>query len=1090
MFARTKIILLIGAIATATILLFQKGKTKLPAELTPYENQLPKQVSYNKHIRPLLSDRCFKCHGPDLNKRKADLRLDIQENAYAKNPKSGKRAIAPGDLDASEAFRRIMSHDPEEIMPSKESHLSLTQDEKALIGKWIQQGAKYETHWAYVPPVKSPVPTVKNKEWIKNPIDNFILSQLEENRLQPNAEATKETLLRRLSLDLTGLPPTPTQIDSFLSDPTPQAYEHAVDRLLATPQYGERMAVDWMDLSRYADSHGYQDDGWRNVWPWRDWVIKAFNQNMPYDEFIKWQLAGDLLPNPTQDMLLATCFNRNHPQTQEGGVIDEEYRTEYVIDRTNTLGKAFLGLTVECARCHDHKYDPIKQKDFYQLFAYFNNNNETGIVPYNGEAAPTIMLIPDSVKPKLDSFKRLTAPLEAKLLPDNYIKDFQKWLAQAEKTPSKFQLQNDSLLAWLPFDEPDTSKPIQNKVANKLKMTYGGDKDRKPLVVEGKFGKAKQLIGDCAFDINPLLDFERNQSFTISVWVKPLKLGEAGVLFAKTNGDFEGWRGYNVQMNKDLTLQFQMNHVYPANCINISTTEKLTLNDWNHIVLTYDGTSKASGLHLFLNGQEPPRNIITDNLQKSIEHGVKKSNWSYMSFMMGKTERTTLKDIAYDEFKGFSRQLSALEVQELYQNKPGAIAEVLKTPSTNRTKEQTDHLFEYYLLNQDPNYKKVSHELMTIRGKENLLITDQPEVMVFSERKLPRKSYLLKRGAYDAPADEVSANTPSFLPASATNTQQNRLTLVNWLTDPQNPLFARVTVNRFWANYFGKGICASIDDFGSQGSLPTHPELLDYLAITFRESGWNVKALQKLIVMSATYRQSSNIPPQQSAQSAEKDPDNKLYSRGPSFRLSSEMVRDQALAASGLLVKTIGGKSVYPYQPAGLWEALATRNATTYKQQHGDSLYRRSLYTIWKRSVPPPSAITFDASEKYACTVKRQKTSTPLQALILMNDPQYMEAARFLAERMMREGGPTPSNRITFAYKALITRAPRPDEITLLTQMYQQSLTNLKKNPDRAAKLLTTGEKKPDKSLNQTELAANTLIASTLLNFEETIVRH
>jgi len=1046
---------------------------------------LPAQVDFNFHIKPILSDRCFACHGPDANKREGNLRLDTEAGAFAALDSLGKRhAIVAGDLGRSELFGRITTKDPELMMPPPNSNLKLSEAEVALLARWIDQGAKWKEHWSFTAPQKPELPVVKAKDWVKTPLDQFVLKRLEDKSLQPAPEAPKETLLRRAAFDLTGLPPGVAEVDAFLKDTSPDAYEKAVDRLLASPHYGERMAVEWLDLARYADSHGYQDDGMRNSWPWREWVINAYNRNLPYDRFITWQLAGDLMPEPTKDQLLATSFNRNHSQTQEGGVVDEEYRVEYVADRTNTFGKAFLGLTVECARCHDHKYDPISQKDYYSLSAFFNNNHDAGIIPYNGEASPTLILPDSAAEEKLKFLREQIAPLEKTLQPATHGEPFERWLADAEKSPEAFSTRPAGLLGWFAFEEPQKEEALKNKVKGKLKGKITGDLSNKPVVVEGKRGKARKFIGDAGMEFTEELNFDRHQPFSLSIWVNVLKEGEQGMIMGKSNGEFEGFRGYRLVLNKNNTLSVSLSYVWPANCIDLMTTNKLTTNRWHHVALTYDGSSQASGVQLFLDGREAPRTVLADNLHKSLLYGEKKTNWYKRPFEMGTFFQGSIRNVAVDEFMAYSRQLAPAEVKEL-SGENGYISGLLRLPRTQRTDAQTRDLFGYYLLNFDQAYARQLAALTKLRDEENQLLTDQPEVMIMQERPVKLPTYLLDRGAYDAPKERVNPNTPAKLVAFDRKQPANRLGLARWLLDKNHPLTSRVTVNRFWAMCFGKGLVSTVDDFGNQGTMPTHPELLDFLAVQLMESGWDVKAFMKMLVTSATYRQSSvPSPPALAA-----DPDNALLSRGPSFRLSAEQIRDNALAASGLLVRKIGGPSVYPYQPAGIWEALATRNATSYKQGEGDDLYRRSLYTVWKRSSPPPSMMNFDAPDRYLCVVKRQKTATPLQSLVLMNDPQFVEAARKLAERMMREGGDAPEARISYAYKALTSRAPRPGELNLLKQLYSEELTDFAKDPKKIKELLQTGASKWDTSLPPAELAACTMVATTVMNFDEFVMK-
>lgn len=1116
-------------------------RESLPPELAAVESKLPEKVDFNLHIKPLLSDRCFKCHGPDKNNQKANLRLDTPEGAFAAlsakdSHRNAEVAIDPGSLSGSEVFHRITSTDPEYMMPTPESNLSLSLEEKALIAKWIQQGAEYKPHWSLIAPQQVSLPKVANQNWAKKPLDYFILEKLEKKKLPPGTLASKEQWIRRVSFDLTGLPPSPQEIDQFLKDPASNAYEKAVDRLMASPQYGERMAAEWLDLARYADSHGYQDDGMRNAFPYRDWVIKAFNQNLPYDKFVTWQLAGDMLPNPTRDMLVATCFNRNHPQTQEGGVVDEEYRVEYVADRTNTFGKAFLGITIECARCHDHKYDPISQKDYYQLFAFFNTNNDSGIIPYNGEASPTVILTSTEADQKLKFIRDKMKPLVHNLKNEKYQAAFETWLAEAEKSPERIVPLKLAQLGHFSFDEyrkhvdreikprpipnykppipkeapkpapkkkeakktspPQPSPPIEhqmrdlvNHVPNSTLFGYvSGDLDRKPELVSGRFGKALQFKGDAGVDFSREVDFDREEPFSISIWFKSLNAGEQGTIFGKCNGEFEGERGYRCRIQKDGTLMVTMSYVWPDNCIDIRTLDKLKPNTWYHLALTYDGSSKAQGLKFFINGRRANHKVLSDNLHKSIRYGENKSHWDRwtdMPFMLGKDSRGSVKDLLVDELTMYHRQLSELEVQELA-GLPETVKAVLKTPKIQRKPDQVDKLREFYLLNgYNPDFNQTLTALTQFRDQENQILTDQPEVMCMHEAKERKPTYVLARGAYDAPTVAVNPTVPSNILPFDSRLPRNRLGLAQWLFDERNPLTSRVFVNRVWMMCFGKGLVSTQEDFGNQGALPSHPELLDYLAVDFRKHNWDIKRLLREIVLSATYRQVS-VPTKAAMQL---DPGNDLYSRFPVYRLSAEMVRDNALAVSGLLVTKIGGKSVYPYQPPGIWEALATRNLTSYVQGTGEDLYRRSLYTVWKRSSPPPSMLTFDAPDRYACVVRRQKTSTPLQALVLLNDPQYVEAARKLAERMFKEGGESIDNQIVHGFRYCTSRMPKAQEIALLKSLFEEEVIDFRKNKNRASELLRVGESKSDPSIETTQLAALTVVANTMLNFDEFVMK-
>jgi len=1035
-------------------------------------------ISFNYDIKPILSDRCFACHGPDANKREADLRLDTPEGAYAalaENP--GHFAIVPGDADDSEIFLRITSDDPELKMPPPESNLSISEQEVALIRAWIEEGAKYEAHWSFIPPTKTALPEVQNANWPKNEIDHFVLAQLEEKQWTPTEEAEKATLLRRLSFDLSGLPPTVTEVNNFVADTTSEAYEKAVDQLLASERYGERMASEWLDVARYADSHGYQDDGMRNMWPWRDWVIQAFNKNLPYDNFILWQLAGDMLPDADKEQVLATGFNRNHLQSQEGGIVDEEYRVEYVADRTNTLGKAFLGLTLECARCHDHKYDPISQKEYFEMFAFFNNVNEAGQIPYMGEASPTLILTTEEAEAQLKFIEENLEELEKKISPENYKQDFKNWKKDLHKDTS---VKISKALGHYPLDKLSGEK-FNNLADNRHPASMRvKQKGQEPEITEGRFGKGLRLMGDSYVDMGEQIGyFDRHQPFSISIWYKPLKDSLEGPLFSRSGGLFNGNRGYDFMLLADGKISVSLNHTYPANGIEVQSDITLSKNQWHHLVITYDGSSKAKGVHVYANGQKLALRVMSDNLKQSIiYYGKYKKGWGGSgNLQIGKRFEETLDGAVVDEFMVFDSRLSELEVRKLYDNSTS-----LKSVLTDKDEQL---LFDYYLHLFNKEYQLNLQELTAAREKENELLTEQPEVMVMQERRHPRKTYLLNRGAYDAPTQEVQPNTPEVIMPFPEDLPKNRLGLAQWLIHEDNPLTARVAVNRYWQMLFGRGLVNTSDDYGNQGELPTHPELLDWLAVDFRESGWDVKVLLKKMVMSATYRQSS-VPAQELL---EQDSENVWLARGPSYRMPAEMIRDNVLAASGLMADSIGGPSVKPYQPPGLWKELATRNATVYEQDSGQNLYRRGLYTIWKRSSPPPSMISFDASEKYLCVVKRQKTSTPLQALVLLNDPQYVEAARILAERMATEGGAATETQISYGFQALTSRRPDKQELSLLKQLYEEEHQVFQSDPQSADSLLQVGDYPVNAELDKPKLAALTIVASTLVNYDEAIFK-
>ena len=1082
---------------------------------TPAVAGVPDVVDFNFHVRPILSDRCFACHGPDDRARKAGLRFDREEIAFGKLP-SGHRAIVSGRPGRSALVERILSTDPAVMMPAPASRLTLDEREKAILVRWIEQGAEWKPHWAFIPPAKLVPPEVKAASWARGEIDRFVLATLETRGMPPSPEADRETLIHRLTLDLTGLPPTLEEIDAFLVDRSKDAYEKVVDRLLASPAYGEHMAAEWLDLARYADSHGYQDDGMREMWPWRDWVISAFNRNLRFDRFITWQLAGDLLESPTEEQLLATGFNRNHMQSQEGGVVPEEYRTEYVVDRVNTLGRAFLGVSVECARCHDHKYDPIAQKDFYRLFAFFNNVNETGQIPYSGVPSPTVIVTDAAAREKLAAIQGRIQSLEAETRVDRTAVDrgFATWLARGARSAGEAVAFPPRLVVHLPLDrgepgrEPE-KRPEKEKGKNEEEgkpggtrgkkvlrfanladprrpASLGGDQDRVPRTVGGKVGRAQTLVGDSDIGVGPKVAvFERNQPFSLGLWIRVEKEGVAGPLVARSGGLPNGNRGYEILLRADGTLSAGLHHVFPDNSIEIETVAAISPGDWHHVALTYDGSSRASGLRLFLDGQAAPSRAIVDNLRRSILHDGKKKNWdSPPSLRIGRRHDQTLADVSVDELRVYDAQLTAFEVAGLA-GAPGTLVRALTRAPAERTVAEQAALREHYVLRVEPGLEAKRQALVAARGEENALLTSLPEVMSMRELPTPRATFVLARGAYDAPTERVEPGTPEAILAFPKDLPRNRLGLARWLLDPKHPTTARVIVNRYWALFFGRGLVATPADFGSQGRLPTHPELLDWLATSFVDSGWDLKALQRRIALSATYRQSSVAD----AEALEKDPANEWLGRGPAYRLSAEEIRDGALAASGLLVRRIGGPSVYPYQPPGLWEELATRNATSYVLGRGEDLHRRSLYTVWKRTSPPPSAVAFDAAERLSCTVKRQRTSTPLQALVLLNDPQYLEASRVLAERMIREGGASRAQKIAYGFRLLTGRRPDDGELALLESLGAEESAAFARDPRSARALLAVGEGAAKGPLAPAETAAFAVVASTMMNFDGAVFK-
>jgi hypothetical protein len=1039
---------------------------------------LPETVDFNFHVKPILSDRCFKCHGPDDAARKAGLRLDTAEGPYAKL-ESGTRAVVPGRPRRSELVRRILSDDPDVMMPAPESHLTLSDYEKALLIQWVDEGAEWRPHWSFTAAVQPTVPDSGPQTTARNEIDHFVLARLAAHGLSASPEASKETLIRRVSLVLTGLPPTVDEVDAFLGDPSADAYTRVVDRLLASPAYGERLATEWLDVARYADSHGYQDDGMRQMFPWRDWVIGAFNRNMPFNEFVTWQLAGDLLPDPTPEQRLATAFNRHHMQSQEGGIVAEEYRVEYVVDRVSTVGTALMGMSLGCARCHDHKYDPVTQREFFELSAFFNNNNDAGQIPYSGVPSPTVILPDDQAKAALEAMALERPTLERAAALDNPAFDagFAAWLKRrSDNTPLP------PPVVHLPLDGPRGQYP--NHARPREAATLSGDKDRVPEVVQGRIGQAQRLVGDSSIQLPSGTGFfDRQEPFSFGLWVRVDQTGAAGPLVVRSGGPFNGFRGYTLFLEADGRLRAGLHHVAPDNSIEIETTTPLVTGAWTHVAFTWDGSSRAAGLRLFVDGTVPPVRVVIDNLQRSIMRSGIKDNEHWGSIdplRIGGLAEETLQDVSVDDLRVYATTLTPFEVRALAGAATPLAAALAKS---GRSPSEDAALREHYVRRVAPGYPEAMRALTALRRRENDVLTGQIEVMVMRERAEPRPAFVLARGAYDAPGERVGPGTPAALLPFADDLPRNRLGLARWLLDRKHPLTSRVIVNRYWAQIFGRGLVPTVDDFGSQGRLPSHPELLDWLALRFVDSGWDLKALIRQMVMSATFRQISVAD----VSAREADPDNEWLARGPSYRLSAEQIRDTALRASGLLVTKIGGPSVYPYQPKGLWEELATRNATTYAQGSGDDLYRRSLYTVWKRSTPPPSAISFDAGERMMCTVARQRTTTPLQALILLNDPQYVESARALAENVLRHGGASADERVGFAFRRVTSRAPSATERAQLTGLYATSREHFAAHPSKAVELRRVGERAIDATLDPVEVAAWTVVANTILNLDEVV---
>ncbi len=1029
------------------------------------QSRADERVSFDRDIRPILSDKCYFCHGPDAKERKADLRLDDESSAKAS-------AIVAGRPSESELIARIFSEDADTLMPPPTSKLALTDNEKRKLRAWIEQGAEYAQHWAFIAPKVGPLPSVKQVEWCKNELDHFVLSQLEKQGLKPSNEADRETLIRRVTLDITGLPPTLEEIDAFVADQEDGAYERLVDRLLKSERYGERMAVEWLDVARYADTYGYQNDRYRAMWPWRDWVVQAFNQNLPYDQFIVWQIAGDLLPNATREQILATAFNRNHRQTNEGGSVEEEFRAEYVADRVNTFGATFLGLTLECCRCHDHKYDPLTQRDYYQLASFFNSIDESGLYSHFTDATPTptLQLTTDQQAVELESLRKQIT--EQQTLVEAVAKrkaaEVKEWVSKLAPaaTDSLRELIGNAtkpnLIGDYPFEVLEG-----NKVTNRAKADSQGSASESPKIESGRIGNGLLLSGEDNVSFKTGGDFTRNDPFTISLWLNAPRHFDRAVIFHRSQAWTDsGSRGYELLLENG-RLSVGLIHFYPGNAIRIVAKDKLPTQVWKQVTVTYDGSSRAAGVRLFLDGQAVECDVVRDCLTKNIhDPGVK-------DLTIGQRFRDVgFKDGRVDEFKVFDRELTPLEVKYLF-------ASDSQTPVTEEA--LTDEAYgDFFLRTQDDEYRQELSKLRQLRVRYSEVNDPIQEIMVMRETH-PRPTFILARGAYDAPLEPVDRDTPKSMLRMKAEWSKDRLGLANWLVDPDHPLTARVAVNRFWQVTFGVGLVSTAEDFGLQGATPSNPELLDWLSNHFVKSGWNVKQLLKLIVTSATYRQQSN-PTKELLQA---DPENRLFARGPAHRLSAEMIRDLALASSGLLIDTLGGPPVKPYQPEGLWEE---KSGEKYARDEGPGSHRRSLYTFWKRTSPPPSMMSFDATSREVCTVRRQSTLTPLQMLVLLNDPQYVEAARALAERSLKLEKDR-HQQLRFVFRSLTGRTPRERELKVLDSLFHEQFTEFKQQPGQAAKLLKVGDHPASSEMDPDELAAMTVVAEGLMTYDETVMK-
>jgi mono/diheme cytochrome c family protein len=1009
------------------------------------------KVDFNRQVLPILADNCFACHGPDEKQRKAKLRLDTKEGAFAKL-RSGGFAIVPGKRADSPLVERITADDPNRIMPPVKSRKKLTPEQIALLTQWIDQGAAWSQHWAFVPPRRPELPRVADAAWPRNPVDSFVLARLEKEGLRPSPEADRTTLLRRVTLDFTGLPPTPAEVDAFLADRSADAYEKVVDRLLDSLRFGEHLARSWLDAARYGDTHGLHLDNYREMFSYREWVIKAFNRNLPFDQFVVEQLAGDLLPDATLEDVVASGFNRCHVTTSEGGSIDEEVYVRNVDDRVDTTGEVFLGLTVGCCRCHDHKYDPLKTRDYYRLFAFLNSLDDK---PLDGNAAapaPVVRVGTPAQNAALAKLQDRTAALRrqiaeavAKVPTDDAIDG---------KEPEQLQRAE---YVWIDDDLPAGAKPSSdggvnghwNFVSAPAHPVFSGSKS----AVRTATGLSQHF-------------FEGAQP--------GLRVGEGDTLFAYVYLD-------PARPPKEIMLQW-----------NSGVWRHRAYWGENRIDWGADDSPERHSMGP-LPGAGKWVRLEVDAAKVALTPGTVVNGWAFTQFdgtvywdKAGIVTRTPQGNGQFDTLAAWLRAQQAAGGAGL----PPEVQAVLKVEADKRSDAQKKQLRDYFVEHASTKarstFQPLHRQLADLDKEREALEKQLPTTLVSKELPQPRPAYILKRGEYDQRGELVGRATPGFLPPLPEGAPLNRLGLARWLVAPNHPLTARVEVNRLWQQVFGTGLVKTAEDFGTQGEPPSHPELLDYLAVQFREDGWDVKKMLKWLVTSATYRQSAKVTPDRLA----KDPADRLLSRGPRYRLDAETLRDQALFVSGLLVERLGGPSVKPPQPAGLWEAVAYTGSNTarFTPDTGlEKVHRRSLYTFWKRTAPPPQMTTFDAPSRESCTVRRERTDTPLQALLLLNEPQYVECARALAERTLREGGQTPEERIAFLFRLATARRPDAKELAELVAVYRDNLATYSRDNDAARKLIAVGESKPDAKLNPSELAAWTMVANLVLNLDEVL---
>lgn len=1028
-------------------------------------------VTFNRDVRPILSDKCFHCHGPDSATREADLRLDQEQSAILE--RDGYHVIKAGDVQNSELIKRILSHDADDMMPPSDSGRSLSNDEKQTLLKWVEQGAKWEGHWSFIAPQRPAMPVVGDAVWPRSAIDRFVLRRLEDAGFQPSAETEKTTWVRRVSFDLTGLPPTVEDLDAFLADDTDGACETVVDRLLNSKHYGEQMAAAWLDAARYADTDGYQNDGPRTMFRYRDWVIDAFNSNMPFDQFTIEQLAGDLLPNASLSQKIATGFNRNHRYNSEAGLVLEEFLLENAVDRVDTTSTVWMGLTIGCARCHDHKYDPIEQREYYQLISFFDNITESGRAIKFGNSEPWLVAPIATQQQQLEDLDqkiRATADSLQELRQQVFKAGVERYLREVEMPdfdPDRTVLVSNGLKHHFLFEDMQ---------AEGITIEKGG-----PVLRAGLHGNSATVGGNGILALGAVGDVSCQARSSVSFWLKPEALESGVVLSRQAASDLRP--GFSVEL-RDGHLQFYIITRWIAGVGAVETTTTLNADEWGHVVLTNDGSQRARGQQVWLNGK-----LATTTILHNTNSNTGGTKGAAVLRIGGGVQGDLFKG-QMDDLRFYDRTLFADEIDLLAERL--GVDEILKSSPADVTNRMQDKL-QTWIIEEfgregikgvgNPLVLKAAaarRQLLSLRLKRTRLVDSFPTTMVMEERSEKPETTIRLRGVYDNHGDVVASDVPAIFPKLPKHDGANRHDFAKWLVSGSHPLTARVMVNRFWQQYFGIGLVKTSADFGMQGELPSHPQLLDWLAVEFVESGWDVKAMHKRIVLSATYRQSSRHVQREAVLA---DPENRLLWRGPRIRLSARQLRDQALSVSGLLTSDVGGASVSPYQPAKLWAEMSNMK---YKQSKGADLYRRGLYTIWKRTVAPPSLAILDAADRENCAVRQTRTNTPLQALTLLNETTFVEAARSLAVRMLSEGGDDP---VGFSFRTVTSRQPTDKEQVALQAALTAYREEFAADPAKAKQLLTVGDSKPAKGVDQIELAAGTMLCNVLLNLDEVVTK-